>query len=102
VVITVYDPTGINPNQVDQFQIRPLVPNPFSDFARMSYYTPFNDRVSLQVYNILGKLMYEEKQIASPGEHQFDFNGGDLLPGTYFYRISNSKKLYTGKFIKSN
>jgi len=102
VVITVYDPTGIKPNQVDQFQILPVVPNPFSDVARMSFYTPFNDRVSLRVYNILGKLMHEETQIATPGEHQFNFNGEELLPGTYFYRINNSKELYTGKFIKSN
>lgn len=102
VVITVLDPTGIDPNQVDQFQILPIVPNPFANIARLSFYTPFNDRVSLQVYNILGKLMHEETQIAPPGENQFNFNGGELLPGTYFYRIMNSKKLYTGKFIKSN
>jgi hypothetical protein len=102
VVITVYDPTGVSPDQADQFQVMPVVPNPFSEITRMSFYTPFSDHVSLQVYNILGKLMYEEKRSAPPGEHQFDFNGRELLPGTYFYRIINSRELYTGKFIKSN
>ena len=101
VVVTVYDPTGTDPRQVDQFQIMSIVPNPFSDFTRISYYTPFEDRVSLQVYNILGKLMYEETRRAASGEQQFDFNGSELLPGTYFYRVVNSSKLYTGKFIKS-
>lgn len=101
VVITVYDPTGIGPQQVDQFQILPIVPNPFSEITRISYYTPFEERVSLQVYNILGKLMYEEIQSTTSGEHQFVFNGSELLPGTYFYRVVNSHKLYTGKFIKS-
>jgi hypothetical protein len=101
VVITVYDPTGAGPVQADQFRVMPIVPNPFSENTRMSYYTPFSDRVSLQVYNILGKLMYEETQSASPGENQFEFTGGDLLQGTYFYRIINSSKLHTGKFIKS-
>ena len=101
VVITVYDPTGIEPQQADQFQILPIVPNPFTEITRISFYTPFEERVSLQVYNILGKLMHEEAQNASSGEHQFVFNGSELLPGTYFYRVINSSKLYTGKFIKS-
>jgi hypothetical protein len=101
VVVTVYDPTGINPDQVDHFQILPLEPNPFSEITRMSFYTPLEDRVSLQVYNILGKLMHEEMHIAPSGTQQFEFNGSGLLPGTYFYRVINSQKLYTGKFIKS-
>jgi hypothetical protein len=101
VVITVYDPTGIEPQQADQFQILPIVPNPFSEITRISFYTPFQDRVSLQVYNILGKMMYEETQSATSGEQEFEFNGSELLPGTYFYRVINSSKLYTGKFIKS-
>lgn len=101
VVVTVYDPTGIEPRQADQFRIQAMVPNPFSEITRISFYTPFQDRVSLQVYNILGKLMYEETQSVSSGEQEFEFNGGELLPGTYFYRIINSSKLYTGKFIKT-
>jgi len=101
VVISVYGPTGVSPRQADQFRVMPVVPNPFSEFTRMSFYTPFSDRVSLQVYNILGKLMYEETLSTPPGEHRFEFTGGDLLPGTYFYRIINSSKLHTGKFIKS-
>lgn len=101
VVITVYDPTGIEPQQADQFKIFPIVPNPFSEFTRISYYTPFEEQVSLQVYNILGKLMYEETQRSSSGEHQFVFSGSELLPGTYFYRVLNNRQLYTGKIIKS-
>ena len=101
VVITVYDLTGINPRQAEEFQILPIVPNPFSETTRISFYTPFQDRVSLQVYNILGKMMYEETQNATSGEQEFEFNGSELLPGTYFYRVINSSKLYTGKFIKS-
>ena len=101
VVITVHAPTGINLQQADEFQMLPVAPNPFSEFTRMGFYTPSDDRIKLQVYNILGKLMHEEAQGASPGEHRFDFNGSMLLPGTYFYRVTNSQRLYTGKFIKS-
>jgi hypothetical protein len=101
VVISVYDPSGIDPSRVDQFQVLPAAPNPFSEITILSFYTPFDDRVQLQVYNILGEKMHEEIIGAAPGEHQFVFDGGKLLPGTYFYRVINSDKLYTGKFIKS-
>jgi len=101
VVITVYDPTGIDPYQADQFQVLPIVPNPFSEITQLSFYTPDDDRVQLQVFNILGELMHKETLRASPGEYQFEFNGSKLLPGTYFYRVTNNNTLYTGKFIKS-
>ena len=101
VVIIVFDPSGINPSQVDQFKVLPTVPNPFSEITQMSFYTPYDDRVQLQVFNILGELMHKETERASPGEHQFEFNGSTLLPGTYFYRVTNNNAIYTGKFIKS-
>jgi hypothetical protein len=101
VVITVNAPSVIEPQQLEEFQVLPLAPNPFSEFTQMGFYTPYDDRIKLQVYNILGELMHEEAQGASPGEHHFDFNGSMLLPGTYFFRVTNSKRLYTGKFIKS-
>jgi type IX secretion system substrate protein len=101
VVVTVYDPSGLQPYQVDEFQVLAIVPNPFTDITRLSFYTPFNDHVHLNVYNIMGQKMYEETKGAAPGEHQFEFTGNALLPGTYFYRVSNSQKLYTGKFIKT-
>lgn len=101
VVMTVLATSGVNPFQVQEFQVLPTVPNPFTEFTRLGFYTPFDDRVELKVYNILGELMHEELQGASPGEHYFGFDGNGLLPGTYFYRVTNSKKFYTGKFIKS-
>jgi hypothetical protein len=101
VVVTVAGPSGIDPFRVDDFQVLPTVPNPFSEITRIGFYTPFDDRIGLKVYNILGELMHEETQGAPPGEHYFQFNGSELLPGTYFYRVTNSSQFYTGKFIKS-
>lgn len=101
VVITVNAPLGFEPQEMDEFRVLPVAPNPFSEFTQMGFYTPNDERIKLQVYNILGELMHEEAQGASPGEHRFNFNGSMLLPGTYFYRVTNSKRLYTGKFIKS-
>jgi hypothetical protein len=101
LVITVNAPTLTESRVLEDFQVLPVAPNPFSDYTQMGFYTPYDDQIKLQIYNILGELMHEEAQGASPGEHRFSFNGSLLLPGTYFYRITNSKRLYTGKFIKS-
>lgn len=101
VVVTVNETAGLDPYQINQFQVLPNAPNPFSEKTRLGFYTPFDDHIKLQVYNILGKLMHEEMLGAPPGEHYFDFTGGSLNPGTYFYRVTNSSDLFTGKFIKS-
>ena len=101
MVITVQIPAGFDPFKAEDFQVLPVAPNPFSEYTQMGFYTPYDDRIKLQVYSILGELMHEESQGAAQGEHRFEFNGSMLLPGTYFYRVSNSKQIYTGKFIKS-
>jgi hypothetical protein len=101
VVVTVYETAGLDPYKINEFQVLPNAPNPFSEGTRLGFYTPFDDHITLQVYNILGKLMHEEMQGFPPGEHFFTFTGRSLHPGTYFYRITNSSELYTGKFIKS-
>ncbi len=101
VVVTVHETSGLNPYQTHEFQLIPNAPNPFSDVSRFGFYTPFDDYVTLHVYSILGELMHEETQRASPGEQYFDFNGSPLLPGTYFYRVTNSSRFYSGKFIKT-
>ncbi len=101
VVMVVHGPSGFDPYQVREFQVLQNIPNPFSEVTRIGFFTPFDDRIELKVYNILGELMHQENQGAPPGEHFFEFDGGDLLPGTYFYRVNNSSTFFTGKFIKT-
>lgn len=101
VVMSVNDPTGLNTLENNDFHVLPTVPNPFTESVLLGYYTPDDDQISLKVYNILGKLVHEEMQWAPPGEHRFGFDGRTLLPGTYFYRVTSSHQLQTGKFIKS-
>lgn len=101
VVMTVNDPTGLYTLGINEFHVLPILPNPFTESVLLGFYTPDDDQVSLKVYNLLGKLMHEETRWAPPGEHRFVFDGRTLLPGTYFYRVTNSQQIHTGKFIKS-
>lgn len=101
VSLNVQEPTGIDPLRSNGFQVLPTVPNPFSDVVRVGFYSARADQVNLKVYNILGELIHEETQWAPPGEYRFGFDGSSLLSGTYFYQITNSRQLFTGKIIKS-
>lgn len=101
VVVTVLSASGLDPMQVNEFRVLPNVPNPFYGTTRIGFFTPFDDHVELQVFNILGEMLYRETQGFPPGEHHFIYDGNRLKPGTYFYRVSNHKGVYTGKFIKA-
>lgn len=101
VIVTVYETAGLDPNKFHEFQVLPNIPNPFSDVTRIGFYTPFDDQVTLGIYNILGELLYEESQGFSPGEHYFEYDGHALLPGTYVYRVTNHNQFFTGKIVKA-
>jgi hypothetical protein len=101
VSLTVLEELGIVPDEADGFRVYPNVPNPFSDRTRITYLSPYWDQVDLSIYNMLGILVHEESVTNSPGEHSFQFDGRDLEPGAYLYKVSNGKKSVTGRLIKS-
>lgn len=101
VVLSVLDPSGLEPFSTNEFQVFQNFPNPFHDVTRIGFYTPVNDLVELKIYNILGELIHQETSLTSPGKHYFRFDGNNLFPGPYFYQVRNSSSFYTGKFIKA-
>jgi hypothetical protein len=101
IVITVVEVLGTDPKQMTEFKVNPNVPNPFSDFTRLAYYSPSEQRIELNVYNMLGVLVHQEFEIVAPGEHNFGFDGRELEPGIYLYSVTASDAYYTGKLIKT-
>jgi len=101
VVITVVDVLGVDPNQMTEFQVFQNAPNPFSEMTRLAYYTPKQGKIKLRIYNILGVLVHQESELAAPGEHHFSFDGSELQPGTYLYRVETGEDYFTGKIMKS-
>jgi hypothetical protein len=101
VVITVVEALGINPPQDAEFQVFQNVPNPFSYRTSLAYYTPKQERIELSIYNILGVLVHQESELAAPGKYNFNFDGSELQPGTYLYRVEISEDYFTGKIMKS-
>jgi hypothetical protein len=74
-------------------------PNPFNPSATICYGLPDNARVTITIYDILGRTiqtLVSENQAA--GYHQITWNAGNMPSGTYLYKIqagdySASKKM---------
>jgi hypothetical protein len=82
-----------NPNVPPTFALFQNQPNPFNPKTQISYRLPETGKVSLTVYNVLGrriKTLFDGHQ--SPGIHSVSWDGRDengqvLSSGIYFYRL---------------
>jgi hypothetical protein len=71
-----------------EFTLYSNYPNPFNPSTIIAYNLPIDGFVTLKVYNAIGELVTElinETQTA--GQHQFDFNAGNLPSGIYFAEL---------------
>ena len=67
-------------------------PNPFNPVTKISYSVPVGQRVSLKVYDLVGRevasLVDEWK---GAGDYSVDFNASNLSSGIYFYRLNTDE-----------
>jgi len=84
----------------ERFTLLNNYPNPFNSSTTISYNLATTARVSIEVYNLLGRqvttLICEEQQ---PGSHQVAWNAGDIPSGVYFYRIHAGNIAETKKML---
>jgi len=63
-------------------------PNPFNPTTKIQYQVPTDSRVSLKVYDVLGREVVTLVNEGRPaGYHDVQWNATDLASGVYFYRI---------------
>jgi len=71
-----------------EFKLEQNFPNPFNPTTTIQYQLPFDARVTLKVYDILGSevatLVNEEQQA---GYKEVKFNGSNIASGMYIYRL---------------
>jgi enterochelin esterase-like enzyme len=72
----------------EDFILYPNYPNPFNPTTRITYSIPQTSFVSLKVFDVLGNEVTTmvEKEL-SAGKYEFEFNGGGLSSGIYFYQL---------------
>lgn len=71
------------------FQLKPNYPNPFNPATTISYTLPSDSRVTLEVFNLLGKRVATlvDGKSQQRGRHTVQFNASNLSSGVYMYRI---------------
>lgn len=86
--------SDINPGS---FSLDQNYPNPFNPSTVISYAVPEDARVTLVIYDALGKQIAElVNGDVTAGNHEVTFNGSELASGIYFYRMT------TGTFSQIN
>jgi hypothetical protein len=63
-------------------------PNPFNPVTTISYEIPKKSKVTLKVYDILGREVAElVNDLKETGCYNIQFNNGNLASGVYLFRI---------------
>ena len=67
-------------------------PNPFNPESNIQYELPNDNFVSIKVFDILGKEIFElVNEFKSAGRYKVTFNGSNLPSGIYYYKMESGK-----------
>ena len=83
-----------------RYSLQQNYPNPFNPATTIEYTIPQTEKVTLEIYNVLGKridTLIDEKQVA--GTHRLEFDASKLSSGVYFYRIRAGNFTETKRMI---
>jgi N-acetylneuraminic acid mutarotase len=82
------------------FSLSQNYPNPFNPSTTISFVLPRASRVSLKVYNLLGKeAVTLANGVFAAGKHQVQWHAGDAASGVYFYRLKAGAYSATKRLI---
>jgi hypothetical protein len=82
------------------FKLYDNYPNPFNPVTNINFDIPKNSIVSLDVYDISGKLVETIfKQQLNAGKYQVSYNAGNLSSGVYFYKLKSEYFTDTKKMV---
>jgi hypothetical protein len=105
VVTLVGDPDIVNSVGLNEiYPVSPKLynnyPNPFNPETVIRYYLPNTTKVSLEVYNTLGKKVKTlVNDVKSEGNHSINFNPNELSSGLYVARLSSDNYTESIKMI---
>jgi photosystem II stability/assembly factor-like uncharacterized protein len=73
------------------FRLYQNYPNPFNPSTRITYVLPYESKVKLSIYNLLGQKITDlVNEMQSGGAKEVTFNAKGLASGIYLYKIEGS------------
>ena len=97
-------PIGVVDEDVAQlptkFQLKQNYPNPFNPATSIEYSVPYEDKIVLTIYNILGEevvRLIDETQTA--GNYAITWDAANIASGIYFYKLQSGEISLTKKML---
>lgn len=83
-----------------EYSLSQNYPNPFNPITKIKYEIPENTNVTLEVFDVLGKLIKTlVNENKSAGRYEVEFNASELSSGLYLYKISAGGVEQTRKML---
>ena len=93
--------TGIDPvsnTTAAEYELSQNYPNPFNPVTSIKFTVPKDGKVSLKIYDILGKLVSTYVDgFLNAGSYNAQFDGSGYASGIYFYTLSTKNFTETKK-----
>ncbi len=74
--------------QPEEYGLAQNYPNPFNPSTTIKYTMKEAGVATLKVYDVLGRMVFEQTQASVKGENFFNFNGRKLTSGMYYYQLN--------------
>ena len=96
------DPLGFSqiPNYVPKYyNLFQNFPNPFNPETRIKFNLPKEGKVSIKIFDVLGRIVYTKEEYEKAGSYELTFDGSSLASGVYFYRIESGGFVDSKKMV---
>ena len=94
--------TSINKyeDKPSSFLLKQNYPNPFNPITKIQYEIPVEGKVSIKVYDILGReIKTLLDNYLKPGKYEIEWNADNFVSGIYFYQLKANSFIQTKKMI---
>ena len=69
-----------------EFEVN-VFPNPFKEYTNLAVYSPSSEEISVEIYNNLGKTVYNNEVMLIPGSNNIKIESNKLFPGLYYMNV---------------
>ncbi len=97
--ITSNSQSTINNSFPTSFRLYQNYPNPFNPQTTIRFDVPKNAMVSVRIYDLLGREVFNYSGYQTTGTHEMKFDGSNFASGMYFYSVETNGFKETKKMV---